>query len=250
MRSHPQFSKIKGLATLILFLFSILASAQEYNFTFYNGDVIQEKKPTKKKEKESISKPLPTEKSQSITSKEKIGAGPEKLKRTGLSLIAGHSHDNYKNSNPLFSNLNNKAFRVGLSFISSYDFNLDLEFLSSSINGSLNENDQSTNLSGRVPGIAIGIRNNYWLTNSFALSLGGNIRGIKGTLRSTEGEYSYKSHGAFLSAGPTFQINKVQIQLTYEYGLSNVKVGNKNKSITNDEWIQNSALKGMLSYRF
>lgn len=248
MRSSVLFRTKRDLATLALLLFSTLVSAQEYNFTFYNGDVVQEKQPDEKGEEQS-GKPLPA-KNNETTLEKRVEPSNEKIKRTGLSLITGYSHNNFKNSDGLFGHLDNKAFRVGLSFISSYDFNLDLEFISNSIDGSLNGGENSIGLNGRIPGIAIGVRNNYWLTDSFALSLGGNVKGVKGSLNSSEGEYAYESYGGSLSAGPVFQVGKVQIQLAYEYGLNNVQIRNKNENMANSEWTQNSALKGILSYRF
>lgn len=250
MTKRDSIKTIGLLGTFLLGSHNLFA--QEYNFNFYNGDVSQqtEAKPDQPKQTE-VKAAAPPIKETTVSTEEIKDDKQEKLKRTGISFIAGYSQNDFRDSKGLFNNLNNRTLRAGLTFVSSYDFNLDLEFLSSSISGGLSSVNGDIPLDSRIPGISLGIRNNYWLSESVGISLGGSARGLRGTLNSNSGDYYYESYGASLSAGPTFQIGKAQLLLAYEYGLDNINIDSKNNAaLSENRWVQNSAIKGMLSYRF
>ena len=247
--------KSKIAFIVISFLLNpIIGMAQNYNFKFYNGNVSEQSEETQDKPKETVKTPQPQPQpapTQIISEKKVEEKDSEKLRRTGIGFIAGYSQNSFRETGSIFKTIENRSLRAGLSFISSYDFNLDLEFLSNSINAELSQLGEDVNLKGRVPGMGIGIRNTYWLAENIGISLGGNIKGIKGTLSSSRGDYNYKSYGASLSAGPTFQIGKAQILLAYEHGFDNVQLDRKNNfALKDNKWIQNSTIKGMISYRF
>jgi len=259
MKEKNEYNLIRNFlwAMFIMILFlTYNVQAQEYNFAFYNGDVIQnpagnvEQQSKKGETSETVAvKVEPTQINTQVM--EKPEDKNEKLRRTGIGFIGGYSENSFRDMGPFMSGFKNQTLRAGLAFISSYDFNLEAEFLSNSVSGDLQTNFTKEHASGRIPGISIGIRNNYWLAENVGISLGGNIRGIKGTLSSSGNDYLYKSYGAGLSVGPTFEIGKIQIVLAYEYAVDNIAISSgNNNAFKESKWTQNSALKGVLNYRF
>ena len=253
---------------LVLIAFwQVSAQAQNYNFTFHNGDVINGKANEKDKVKiktDGISEveiiegeeslPTPPEIEATDSNISAVKATPqvsiavdEKLNRTGVSFISGYSHGTFDKSNLILKDSDIQTFRVGLSLISSYDFNLNVEFLSNTLSAYTVDD----HLTGNIPGLSVGLHNNYWLNPTIAISLGANVRGIRGEVNGRNANYKYKSFGGGLSIGPTFQIGKVQLLLAYEYGSDNVKIADNNdEEIYENEWSESSAVKGMLSLRF
>ena len=243
MRKAEHFIKayLVGL-TMSVLLNPLTVMAQDYKFNFYNGDVTEQV--------EVKSKVPEVAKEVKI---EKVAEKPimNKLERTGVGMMIGYSADNFRNFADFFGTIESSSLRAGLSFVSSYDFNIDIEFLSNLVKGDLLTLAGPLELKGRVPGLSLSLRNNYWITENVAISLSGNFRGIKGTLASDLGGYYYKSYGAALSFGPTFQVGRAQFLLAYNFGLDNIQVSSKrDKSYINKEWMQNSGLKGVFAYRF
>ncbi len=259
---HNQAS-LKFLALMVLAVWQVGAVAQTYNFTFNNGDVVNGVVDPKDKvqvKTDGISKVEVTEGENSVETPSEVkpvekavpevtlSVEDEKTKRTGVSFISGYSHNSIQKSDLLLSDSDIQTFRVGLSLISSYDFNLNVEFLSNTISA-YTIDDQ---LDGNIPGLSVGVHNNYWINPTLAISLGANIRGIRGEVSGLNGnKYKYKSFGGGVSIGPTFQIGKLQLLLAYEYGSDNVKIANNDDTdLYDNEWSESSAVKGVLSLRF
>ncbi len=141
-----------------------------------------------------------------------------------------------------------------MSFISDYDFNFDIEYLNTTIDCELLAGDEKKyEVKGRIPGLSIGMRSNYWLTDNVGLALGGSLLGIKGTINDGVEEYYYRDYGGMLSAGPVFQLGKMQLLLAYKYDVDHVSIENKNKNgygLNENSWEDNYALKAMASFRF
>jgi hypothetical protein len=250
-------------AVIVLFfmtamLFAYDASAQSYQFNFYNGDVTQADGQVEQhvpKEAGSaaappvapVANPQPTPEMKTLETKPQ---DPEKLKRTGLSMMAGYSQSYMLDSHEFMSDMRVQTFRGGLSFISSYDFSLDVEYLGNKVSGDLLMDGVKEAVSGDASGLSVGVRNQYWLSDSVALSLGVSTRGSRGTLSGTQ-DYRYASYGGGLNVGPTFQLGKFQLQLSYEYGLDNIIVeAKKDSDFKDSKWTQSSAFRGLVSYRF
>lgn len=252
------------LIAFILLLSIFDAQAQNYNFNFYNGDVVQSENGIDQRV-EKINAPTqvplaPATPAAPLTPPGMIqppvtsvaeSKDPEKLKRTGIALLAGYSHLTTHDVNGFLTDMNTQSLRGGLSFVSSYDFNVDAEFVGSQVEGNLIVDGVQDNIKGQVPGGSLGLRNNYWLTDGFGLALGANARGMNGKVRGEQNDYKISSIGGALSVGPVFQIGKVQLQLSYEYGLDNITVRGKGDSdFSQSKWAQSSAFRGLLSYRF
>jgi len=252
----------KLLVFTVFSMWQVTAVAQNYNFTFNNGDVINGVVDPKDKvqvKTDGISKVEVIEGESVDEAPKEVTPAPkatpevsmsvdEKLKRTGVSFISGYSHNSIAKSDLLTSDSDIQTFRVGLSLISSYDFNLNVEFLSNTLSAYTVDD----HLNGTIPGLSVGIHNNYWLNPTVAISLGANVRGVRGDVNGKNGQkYKYKSFGGGLSIGPTIQVGKLQVLLAYEYGSDNVKIANNDGSdLYDNEWSESSALKGVLSLRF
>jgi len=252
------------LLILIVAFWQFNLSAQNYNFTFNNGDVINgvvDPKDRVQVKTDGISKveiiegkssvdgnisSQPTESSAAVSTTLKTSSD-DKLKRTGLGFITGYSHSSFVGSKNIFKGSDIKTFRAGLSFISSYDFSINVEFLSSTINAQTLDGS----FDGNIPGLSIGASNNYWLSENLAFTLGANIRGLSGDVSNLTEEFVYRSFGGGISVGPTLQLGNLQFMLAYEYGLDNISIAtNDDVELYERQWSENSAVKGVLSFKF
>lgn len=241
--NHPHVIKNLTLAGCLLAATEV--NAQEYNFNFYNGDVTHSPKQT-------VQKVAPEQRATPVTKPEPIVktptetvADPQKTVRTGLAFLGGYSHESFRNGDEDINKVTGNTTRLGVSFISEYDYNLDVELLFTN----LKANTDFGEYTGRTTGLSIGSRHNYWMNDQFAITMGGSLRGYNG-------EFSEKttlsSFGARLGAGPAVQIGKnAQLLLTYEFGLDRIKLKDDNLGkVYDSSWNQNSSLKAMLAYRF